>query len=527
MFQTLLDELRTGANATFAWGDGTILTFAQRWPWQSTSCEIAVEHLQNPCPSPRRILCLPDITTASSLLWCRRLSIVSSRLSRRLDLEQRWFDLFRTSILHAVEEMHSIVVVRGTATAEVTFRAAVLFGLPVIECEYSPAVDSGKVLSPEEWLESCHGRFLKEPKSEQFGVPVFRIWVSPELSSADSSELTASPGFSAPDPDSTAFQLATRVVVLSCRKGGNIQTAIRRHLESQRHLTVPVIVAAEASNALVPEFGIPDGWVPWIVDQEISSRLQSPLAQKFRQGLPEEESHGDAWEEGPDEDGGMENDPLSHPEDWLCHWTRAAQGPWPDETRDDFLDQLILGCASADRSALAAILNIIRTKKLRASSLGIRGGYAVVSLTEVPLREFRQRRVFRKHRHRFDFEPFGIAIRKERLKLLGVRPVVYGTDEDWKALDEETRPFYQKATRDSSTSNVDEQEWRVSGDVVLADLLAEDVVIFTDLPEQQELLKQCTVWKVIVVPTTMDPAAGDSRGDGSSQCMKNPSHEPS
>lgn len=456
---------------------------------------------------------------------------MSSRLSRRLDLEQRWFDLFRTSILHAVEEKQSVVVVRGTAASEVTSRAAVLFGLPMVDCEVWPAVESGKVVSPDEWLEACHGRFLEAQKRERPGVPVFRIWVSPELSLSDSAGRTASPELSPVEPDSVAFALATRVVVLSCRRGGNIQTAIRCHLQSQRHRIVPIIVAAEASNALLPEFGIPKGWVPWIVDQRIFPGFQNPVALKLRRWMQQEERREEGAEGAEEDVGRTANDPLSHPDEWLCHWTRAAQGPWPDETRDDFLDQLILGCASADRSAMAAILKIIATKKLRASSLGIRGGYSVVSFTEVPLHEFRERRIFRKHRHRFDFEPFGIAIRKERLLQWGARPVVYGNDEDWAALDEETRPFYQKATQDSSTSNLDEQEWRVHGDVLLDALSFDDVVVFTDLPEQQLMLRQFTAWRTIIVPTREVSSQRNRHEtlptDTDSQCMKNPLPEPS
>ncbi len=497
----MLGELRTGANATFAWGDGTMLTFTFRYPWSPSSCQTVLGNSQYQPEFPQRLLCLPDAINTRSELWCRRLSIVSSRLPRRLDLEQRWFDLFRTSVLHAVEEKHSLVVVRGTATAEIISRAAVLFGLPMVDCEFWSG-RSGSSLAPEDWLEACHAQFLNEPESERCGIPIFRIWISPEFAASD---LPADRGgLNSIDRDSIAFELSTRVVVLNCRKGGNIECAIRHHLQSSRYPVVPVIVAAETANALGPESGTPDGWIPWIVDHRISSGFQNAVALKLRHGRHEEEKKCEDWEEGDLGNGHTGDDPLSHPVEWLCHWTRAAHGPWPDETQNDFLDQLILGCASADRSALAAILNIIATKKLRASSLGIRGGYAVVSLTEVPLCEFRQRRVFRKHRHRFDFEPFGIAIRKERLKLLGARPVVYGNDQDWALLNEETRPFYQKATRDSSTSNLDEQEWRVHGDILLADLPATDVVLFTDLPEQRDLLRQCTAWKVIVVPPHPD-----------------------
>ncbi len=123
----------------------------------------------------------------------------------------------------------------------------------------------------------------------------------------------------------------------------------------------------------------------------------------------------------------LNQNPLQNPNEWLLHWTRAATGPWPGETSEEFLDALILQTETADHSAVTTLLRILSEGILRASAEGIRGSFPVVAFTGVPLQEFRKRRVFRKHRHRFDFEPWGIAIRRNSLVSLGIRPVIYGT----------------------------------------------------------------------------------------------------
>ena len=107
--------------------------------------------------------------------------------------------------------------------------------------------------------------------------------------------------------------------------------------------------------------------------------------------------------------------PLSHPADWLLHWTRSTVGPWPDQDEQEFSDELILGCRSADRSVFATLLRIVTEGRLWASAEAIRGGFRVVSFTEVPLHEFRRRRTYRRHRRRYDFEPWGIAVRRDIL----------------------------------------------------------------------------------------------------------------
>jgi len=114
--------------------------------------------------------------------------------------------------------------------------------------------------------------------------------------------------------------------------------------------------------------------------------------------------------------------------------------------------------------------------------------------------DFRARRVFRKHRRRFDFEPWGLAVRGDALESAGVRKVIYGDDTDWSNLPPEQRPFFQKATSGGSTDNLAEQEWRVVSDVDLKLMPSDSVCVFADNAEAAEMIARHCVWRVVVVP---------------------------
>jgi hypothetical protein len=251
-----------------------------------------------------------------------------------------------------------------------------------------------------------------------------------------------------------------------------------------------VLLACDERGSL-PELAteLPVGWVPWILQPAMlpeqsneAANVQSPVNTTT------------------DRDPAFIHNPLQNPNDWLLHWTRAAAGPWPGETSEDFLDALILRTETADHSAVTTLLRILSEGILRASSEGIRGSFPVVAFTGVPLHEFRKRRVFRKHRHRFDFEPWGIAIRKNSLMSRGVRPVIYGDDEVWSSLNHEDRPYFQKATAGGATNNSEELEWRATGDVDLSQFLPADVCVFVDSTDAARMVSFHSPWEVIVVP---------------------------
>ena len=86
----------------------------------------------------------------------------------------------------------------------------------------------------------------------------------------------------------------------------------------------------------------------------------------------------------------------------------------------------------------------------------------------------------------WNFEPYGVAIEKECAKSLGIRPVIYGMEPDYKSLPKQDKPYFQSL----GTANVDwsqECEWRLAGDFDLKKVPA-DRILFLAWREQEALL---------------------------------------
>lgn len=431
----------------------------------------------------------------------RRIAPVSSRLKQRLDLEAWWFDLLRTLILRCDAAEDSIVVVESTAPFSAASRAARLFGRTLLRFELPSTSHCRCENDICTWLSHCLD-LIGTAEDQPPDVTIERVLVSPELCADLTGIEHCDSEFSAlPLGDRILFAAADRIQILSCRARGTVSELLHLHLLDPDRIPTPVLMACD-EKGLLPNTAkdLPIGWVPWI--------LQPPI-------LPEDSNNQSASVQNscrfdqPNHDqqkvtayGGLPlcHNPLQKPDDWLLHWTRATAGPWPGETSEDFLDALILRTEAADHSAVTTLLRILSEGVLRASAEGIRGSYPVVSFTGVPLHEFRQRRVFRKHRHRFDFEPWGIAVRKSCLISLGIRPVLYGDDEDWNLLDSDERRFFQKATSGGATNNSDELEWRAVKDVDLAILPRADVCVFVDSIHAAQMASFHGPWDVIVVP---------------------------
>ena len=145
-----------------------------------------------------------------------------------------------------------------------------------------------------------------------------------------------------------------------------------------------------------------------------------------------------------------------------------------------------------------------RTGRLIATGQAIRAGARVVSFTAIPLAELDRRRVFRPHRGRWDFEPYGIAIRQCWLERRGARPVRYGDEAMWTRLTASQRPFFQysktRGDGDHTTDWSEEREWRYPGDVDLSCLTHDDALLFVPSRGEAEVLARISPWPVTVVP---------------------------
>lgn len=157
----------------------------------------------------------------------------------------------------------------------------------------------------------------------------------------------------------------------------------------------------------------------------------------------------------------------------LTHWSRARDGPWLDETWEQFYWSLLCG-RQGDRSAIGVLRRIASQGVLTASSQCIRGGVRAVCLAAQTPEQLAA--VWRRHRRRWDRQPFGVAIDRQQLARRGARPVIYGDESLWGQLPEWLRPYFQCRGRAGQWAA--EHEWRHLGNLSLTCLPGDSVEFF-------------------------------------------------
>jgi len=157
----------------------------------------------------------------------------------------------------------------------------------------------------------------------------------------------------------------------------------------------------------------------------------------------------------------------NHEWPYLTHYTRSTYNPWPGESSADYYRAIFESEGDYPRSALATLKRIIADKKIWASYYHIRGGYKVVSLTELKPHEAVSIIRWRPRFVRWNFEPYGIAIDKEFARSIGIRPVIYKPSKEFDSLPEEDKPYYQNPG-DKGGEWEPEREWRHLGNIDLS-----------------------------------------------------------
>jgi len=163
--------------------------------------------------------------------------------------------------------------------------------------------------------------------------------------------------------------------------------------------------------------------------------------------------------------------------EWLVHCTRARSGPWPGQSLNAYRDDVLLGPPDvAAREPLDALRRIARTGYLVAGAVASRQQHPVVCFSATPLAELLRRRRYRSHLKRWDYEPFGVAIRREAAERAGCQQAIYGDNQTYKDLDPASRfRFVHQGTRIDWRG---EQEWRFSGDIDLTCFGTDEVRLF-------------------------------------------------
>lgn len=169
----------------------------------------------------------------------------------------------------------------------------------------------------------------------------------------------------------------------------------------------------------------------------------------------------------------LETMPWEH----AVHWTRAAHQPWPGESRSTYYRALVEHSgAGHPRDARATFLRIVQEGRIRATGTHMPMGVPMVSLSAAHPADMVERMRWRKRYGRLEYEPWGIAVRRDALADLGARSVTYGTLADRKQLTARDRLYFQTLSDRADWDR--EQEIRLHGDLVLDELNPDDVCLF-------------------------------------------------
>ncbi len=292
--------------------------------------------------------------------------------------------------------------------------------------------------------------------AEIFGVPLLRIAVGKDQTNADffvptdeSHDLTR---------DQLIIDLADRVDAVYVRRGGVIMKSLAQRISRRQDATTRVAITANAKCGAAEL--IATGAIGWFFSRPTATPA-----------LEDDSSEAAAVVENPD-DAWIRTDGQ-----WLVHCTRAPSGRWPEETPNQYRDSILLGKESfPHREPIDALTRIVRSGRLVAGATATRHTHPVVCFSEVSLAELLDRRCFRPQLGRWDYEPFGIAIRRSAAKSIGVEPVIYGEPGMRRTLSSKDQYRFHPIGKTYDWRV--EKEWRSSGSVDLNQLSKQDVRVF-------------------------------------------------
>lgn len=385
-----------------------------------------------------------------SELWY---GVVSSRLGLPVEKQSAWFeDLERVAWL-AARRAAALLIADGTAAAEWVREAARLYRVPTVEL------------------------VLADPARR----------------------------------DEALVQLSDSLFALRVRRGGTVSRCLQRRLLSDpEHVWVVVGETLDDGAKHLIEHGAirwqtrtPLSAAATARDGPVSSLASSPelLADRYQSAADRYQSAAESNQSAGGEPRQVAKfwSPPTGLErgDWLVHCTRARSGPLPGQTQGRWRREVLLrGTAGRAWPAAEVLLEIVRRRTVRGAAVRRCSG-PVVCLAAVGLSQLLARRTFRPHRSRWDYEPYGLAIRREALQRLGGQPVVYAESLAAAALPKNQRWRFQPIGKTYDWRA--EQEWRVSGSLDLGQFAAHELVVFVGDLLAAEIVAPVSLWPVILV----------------------------
>ena len=337
--------------------------------------------------------------------------------------------------------------------------------------------------------------------AELFSVPILRIAVGTQIGNSTADLTVNISGSSEINCDWLVTAFAHRIDCVYVRRKGRIERCLRARVGQLADASTRVALTNRNDCAALRL--MTDGAVGWLqlpsgantdhVNHLPSAQLSRPHA---GDSLPlsvtptqstetNEDNSDDSWVDSAGE--------------WLIHCTRSCVGAWPDETPEHYVDSMLLGDESVtQREPLDVLLRIIRKRRLFASAIATNRSYPVACFSELSLRELLMRRCFRSHLKRWDYEPFGIALKLEAAKSAGALPVIYADRPDRAAIVPEDQ--FRFHPLGAKIDWAKEKEWRFSGDVFLDDFHEFDVRVFAQDSSESRRRLCGSPWPVHFLP---------------------------
>jgi hypothetical protein len=176
--------------------------------------------------------------------------------------------------------------------------------------------------------------------------------------------------------------------------------------------------------------------------------------------------------------------------EYLIHWTRASNGPWPDERMLDFYRD-VMTAGHYPRTACDTLCRILRMRRLVGSPRHMPAKTPVVSFTGLCARACIPLMKWRARYGEMSFEPYGIAILRSWADKIGIQPVIYH--------DNPGRPpsgveVWRTQSRGARTDWRQEDEHRCRGDLNLSEVPSDQMMAFCLTPaESSRIEKECGI----------------------------------
>ncbi len=192
---------------------------------------------------------------------------------------------------------------------------------------------------------------------------------------------------------------------------------------------------------------------------------------------------------------------------FLYHYTRGCPGPWPGQSRTEYLFSILDEDPLCGHSALDTLIRIINERRIRGDSKMVRGGEPVVSWTSIPPRGVGTLRWWNRALMRWTVEACGIAVSRKVMRQLGARPAIYARDSDYSALPEHERFRFQLRSSAGTAAWRTEREWRLREDLELTLIGNDDWFAFVPGEDERQRVLDFAGPAVSVRAFNQDPGS--------------------